>query len=282
MLHYEITDRDPGKEWIIMLHGLGGSSRIWYKQLEEYKKHFNVVLIDFFGHGQTAAVLDSYTFEILAQEVFKVMDETGLTSAHVAGISLGTIIANYMCLLAPERIDSLILGGAVLDFDLKTRFLLHLGSVLKYIMPYMWLYSLFAFIIMPRKNHTKSRQIFVREARKLGHKEFIKWYKLMQHFPQIAPRFKLNAQSNVPKFFITGSQDHLFVNQVKGYINLDPQATLYLIDSCGHVCNVERSEEFNRVSISYILGLAKYNIPEEQQIANRVSAGLTRKAAHAS
>ena len=42
----------------------------------------------------------------------------------------------------------------------------------------MWLYRLFAFIIMPRQHHQESRNLFVREARKLCQKEFKRWFRL--------------------------------------------------------------------------------------------------------
>lgn len=42
----------------------------------------------------------------------------------------------------------------------------------------MWLYRLFTFIIMPRQHHQESRNLFVREARKLCQKEFKRWFRL--------------------------------------------------------------------------------------------------------
>ncbi len=37
-----------GKEhdWVVFLHGLGGNSNIFYKQIDEYKKHFNLMFVD--------------------------------------------------------------------------------------------------------------------------------------------------------------------------------------------------------------------------------------------
>ncbi len=182
MLYYQVLKKGTDREWVILLHGLGGSSSIWYKQVEEYARHFNVVLVDLYGHGKTRETLPAYSFESLAGATLRVMDELELDCAHVAGISLGSILASVMGAMAPHRVKSLILGGAVPGLNLRSRFLLHTAKVLRYAMPYMWLYRLFALIMMPRKRHAKSRGIFVREAKKLGRPEFLKWYRMLHPF----------------------------------------------------------------------------------------------------
>jgi len=32
----------------------------------------------------------------------------------------------------------------------------------------------------------------------------------------------------------------------------DPLASIHVIEKCGHVCNIERADEFNRVSLSFL------------------------------
>jgi ATP/ADP translocase len=56
---------------------------------------------------------------------------------------------------------------------------MRVGNLFKYVMPYLILYKLFAFIIMPRENHKQSRILFINEAKSYV-KEFIKWFRL-QH-----------------------------------------------------------------------------------------------------
>ena len=51
MLYYRIHERAPDSEWVVFLHGAGGSSTIWYKQIRAFKEDFNVLLIDLRGHG---------------------------------------------------------------------------------------------------------------------------------------------------------------------------------------------------------------------------------------
>eukprot|EP00657_Telonema_sp_P-1_P003201 TRINITY_DN1777_c0_g1_i1.p1 TRINITY_DN1777_c0_g1~~TRINITY_DN1777_c0_g1_i1.p1 ORF type:complete len:104 (-),score=36.32 TRINITY_DN1777_c0_g1_i1:157-468(-) len=51
MLHYTTYLLKPEAPWVTFVHGAGGSSAIWFKQVRDFKKSFNVLLVDLRGHG---------------------------------------------------------------------------------------------------------------------------------------------------------------------------------------------------------------------------------------
>ena len=53
MLHFKTFLRKEKSSWVTFVHGAGGSSAIWYKQLRDFKKKHNVLLIDLRGHGKS-------------------------------------------------------------------------------------------------------------------------------------------------------------------------------------------------------------------------------------
>ena len=57
MLHYITYHHKTATEWVTFVHGAGGSSSIWFKQIREFKKHFNVLLLDLRGHGNSKSSL---------------------------------------------------------------------------------------------------------------------------------------------------------------------------------------------------------------------------------
>jgi len=252
MLHYTTSFCSEDKDWVVFVHGMGGNSNIWYKQIDEFRKHFNLMFIDLCGHGGSTKSIKKYSFEQLAGEIVETLDQAGIESAHFVGISLGSIVLDAFSLIAPGRIKSMVLGGAVMGYDLKSRFLLRAGAMIKWIIPYMWLYRLFAFIMMPRKNHAKSRQVFIREAKKLGGREFRKWYRLMETLIAFYKSFQTRPSRNIPKLYISGDQDHLFLPFVIDTFLHDRASSIHIIEKCGHVCNIERDKEFNRVSLYYL------------------------------
>ena len=47
MLHYTIyKNNDTSLPWLTFIHGAGGSSSIWHKQIRFFSKFFNLLLID--------------------------------------------------------------------------------------------------------------------------------------------------------------------------------------------------------------------------------------------
>ena len=270
MLHYKTHVLSPSHDWVVFLHGLGGNSNIWFKQVKDFKRHFNLLFIDLKGHGGSVdykpEVLQ-YTAEGLAGDVVNVLDSLSIKKAHFAGISLGSVVLHSLHIHAPHRIKSMVLGGAIIRFTKFARFLLKTGDLIKSFVPYMWLYKLFAWILMPKKHHEDSRNMFINEAKKLRRKEFIRWYKFASTVPEIYPQID-TEKNKIPKIYIMGSQDYMFIGPVQEDTKKDKSATVHVIDECGHVCNVEKHKEFNQVAINFFNGWTqlehkKVSIPKQ-------------------
>jgi len=155
MLYYKQFLHKENSEWIVFIHGAGGSSAVWHKQLRDFQKDFNLLLIDLRGHGKStdlpAAIWNQeYTFEAVTKDIIEVLDHLQLPPAHLMGVSLGTILARQLAEMRPDRVKSLVMAGAVTRLTTQSRILVFLGNTFKRIIPYMWLYKLFAIIIMAR------------------------------------------------------------------------------------------------------------------------------------
>ncbi|MBB4636387.1 alpha/beta fold hydrolase [Longimicrobium terrae] len=261
MLHYRKHFLSPGHEWVVFVHGAGGSSSIWYRQVREFRKNFNVLLIDLRGHGDSQPPLlvpfeGEYSFDVLTGEILEAMDDAGVYAAHFVGISLGCILIRILGEQVPDRVKSMILGGAVVRLNLRSRFLVAVGNLVKRFIPFMWLYKLFAWIIMPRERHRESRTLFVSQARKLCQKEFIRWFKLTYG---VSPLLRLFEEKElpIPTLYMMGEEDYMFLPPVSQMARRHTRYTrLEVIPESGHVVNVDRPELFNRLSIGFIHGLS--------------------------
>ncbi|MAO64872.1 MAG: 2-succinyl-6-hydroxy-2,4-cyclohexadiene-1-carboxylate synthase [Balneola sp.] len=256
MLYYKKYESPEKREWVVFVHGAGGSSSIWFNQLRDFKKHFNVLMVDLRGHGKSKDLLqkyyeEDYSFEFISQDILDVLDHLEIDKAHFIGVSLGTIIIRTIAEIAPERVKSSILCGAITRLNVRSRILVFMGHMFKRFIPYMWLYKLFAWIIMPRKRHAKSRNLFIREAKKLYQKEFLRWFKMTNEVNPLLRYFK-EKEVKSPMLYVMGSEDHMFLPPVRNIVEKHANSTLKVIESCGHVCNVERPNVFNRISIEYI------------------------------
>ena len=102
---------------------------------------------------------------------------------------------------------------------------------------------------MPFKSHSKSREFFINSGKQLGRAEFMAWFSLVVH--------DMNALKNLKGLkdkvlFITGSEDFIFISGVKKKYKELKESKLAILKRCGHVCNIQKSKEFNRIALDYI------------------------------
>ena len=257
MITFTLYENQKSDQWVTFVHGAGGSSAIWFKQIREFQKEYNVLLLDLRGHGNSKPTLKTafkqkYTFSALANDILEVLDHLKIEKSHFVGISLGTILIRQLAEMYPERVQSMILGGAILKMNFRSQVLMRLGNIFKYVLPYLVLYRFFAFVIMPKKSHKQSRLLFINEAKKLYQKEFIKWFKLTAEINPILKWFR-QVELNIPTLYVMGEEDYMFLPSVRQVVEKHfKTSTLFVIEQCGHVVNVEKPNIFNKEVISFI------------------------------
>ena len=89
LLHYRTYEISPTTPWVTFVHGAGGSSSTWYKQIREFRKEHNILLVDLRGHGKSERDLwkKDDTFKEVAKEVVDVLDKLNIKETHVIGMS---------------------------------------------------------------------------------------------------------------------------------------------------------------------------------------------------
>ena len=257
MLNYTIYKNETSTQWVTFVHGAGGSSSIWFKQIRDFQKQYNVLLLDLRGHGESKPTLKTafkqkYTFSALANDIVEVLEHLKIERSHFVGISLGTILIRQLAEMYPQKVQSMILGGAILKMNFRSQILMRLGNAFKYVLPYLVLYRFFAFVIMPKKSHKQSRVLFINEAKKLYQKEFIKWFKLTAEINPVLKWFR-QVELNIPTLYVMGEEDYMFLPSVRKVVeNHYHSSKLFVIEKCGHVVNVEQPLAFNTAVLSFL------------------------------
>jgi pimeloyl-ACP methyl ester carboxylesterase len=266
MLHYKTHVIAEDAPWVVFVHGAGGSSSIWFMQIKEFVKHFNVLLVDLRGHGRSKQISTSreernYNFEVVTRDVIEVLDALHIRRAHFIGISLGTILIRNISELAPERVDSMIMGGAIIRLNVRAQVLVAIGNFFKRMVPYMWLYTFFAWIIMPKARHRHSRMLFVNEAKKVAQKEFMRWFTLTYEINPLLKYFE-EKDTGIPTLYLMGDEDYMFLPAVEYIVNRHSNSYLQVIGNSGHVCNIDQPSEFNSRAIDFLRGISARNLTE--------------------
>lgn len=100
---------------VVMLHGGGpganGTSN-YSRNIDALAEHFRVIVPDMPGYGRSAKTMDhDDPFGFLADAVRGLLDEIGVTDAHLVGNSLGGAAALRLALDTPDRVGKLVLMG---------------------------------------------------------------------------------------------------------------------------------------------------------------------------
>jgi 3-oxoadipate enol-lactonase len=108
-VHYELRG-DPSAPPLVMIRGLARSARFWLDFAPRMARSFRVVTLDNRGVGRSDKPRRPFSTRAMADDVAAVLDDVGLSRAHIFGMSLGGMIAARFALRHPDRVDRLVLG----------------------------------------------------------------------------------------------------------------------------------------------------------------------------
>jgi len=107
-LFYEL--RGPvGAPTIVFSNSLGTTHRMWDEVIADLEHEFCCVLYDTRGHGRSSVATRPFEIADLADDLAALLDALGISSAHIAGLSLGGMTAQSFAARHPERVHSLTL-----------------------------------------------------------------------------------------------------------------------------------------------------------------------------
>ena len=99
-----------GTQAVVLVTGLGYPAAMWWRQLPALTSAHRVILIDNRGAGRTGDVVGApYTIEMMAGDVIAVIEAAGEERVHLAGLSMGGMIAQEVALTRPDLVQSLVL-----------------------------------------------------------------------------------------------------------------------------------------------------------------------------
>jgi 3-oxoadipate enol-lactonase/4-carboxymuconolactone decarboxylase len=107
-LRYELAGPE-GAPVLVLAASLGTSMAMWDDQVEALGQRFRVLRYDHRGHGRSEVPAGPYSIAELGADLVGLLDALGLERVHLAGLSLGGMVAMWVAANAPGRIDRLAL-----------------------------------------------------------------------------------------------------------------------------------------------------------------------------
>src|SRR5262249_21317795 len=112
-IYYRVEGDGPP---LVIQHGFSDSMETWYElgYVDTLQHHYRLILVDARGHGHSDKPYDpeAYGMERIAGDIVTVLDAVHVPRTHCLGYARGGRIGFIMAKYAPERLDSLIIGGS--------------------------------------------------------------------------------------------------------------------------------------------------------------------------
>ncbi|HEY5845598.1 MAG TPA: alpha/beta fold hydrolase [Microlunatus sp.] len=102
---------------VLLIAGLGDPLEAWQFQLDGLADRYHMIAYDNRGVGRTPLPAGPFSVATMADDAAAVLRGLGVSAAHVAGFSGGSVIARELTYRHPELVKSLVLVGTFAQWD---------------------------------------------------------------------------------------------------------------------------------------------------------------------
>ena len=248
-------------EPVILLHGFFFDSTLWTRNMDALAEKFKVYVPDFWGFGFSTREPLDYGYPLFARQVLEFMDELGIERASLVGQSMGGGTSILFCVEHRERIDKLLLvdpAGIPNPLPLTGKFL-NLPGVGELIMGLstnmVRMKNLCDFWVCNPETITDSLFDEVTRFQKVkGTTGVLLSILRKQFFDKLSDDIHRLARMDSPVMLVWGREDRAVPLQCGEQMHeILKGSRMEIVDEAGHVPNLERPQEFNRLAVEFLL-----------------------------
>ena len=233
-------------EALLLVHGLGSSTRDWEYQIPHLARTHRVLSLDLRGHGQSSKPRQRYSIAGFAADVAALIEHLQLPPVHLVGISMGGMVGFQLGVERPELLRSLTIVNSAPE--VKVRSAADLWQLAK-----RW--SLSRLLSMQAIGKGLGRILFPHPQQAELRA------KIEQRWPQNDKRAYLASLDAIigwgvrerlaaitcPTLVVTADRDYTPVALKEAYVNELPDARLVVIERSRHATPMDQPERFNAV-----------------------------------
>ena len=233
-------------EPLLLIHGLGSSSRNWEKQVNYFAEKYRVITYDLRGHGRSSKPPGPYSMRGFAEDAAGLLTALEAAPAHVVGISMGGMIAFELAAYYPDLLKSLVIVNSVPD--------MRVTSPREYLE--MWpRFLILKALGVRRMGMALGKRLFPKPEQEETRRVFVeRWAQNDKRAYEEALRAVLGwsvearlGEIHCPVLVIAAEKDYWPLDVKQAYAARMPDARLAVIADARHAVAVERPDEFNQI-----------------------------------
>ena len=242
-LYYEVHGEG---EPVVLIHGLGSSTRDWEFQVSDLSRRYRVITFDLRGHGQSDKPPGRYTLPMLAADVRELLTSLSVARAHIVGLSLGGCIAFQLAVDAPQVIQTLVIvnsGPELVLHSFKQRAAIWQRLAIVRLMGMRKMGEVLSRRLFVKPEHGPLRETFVARWAENDRRTYLAAFRAMIGW-SVTDRL---STIECPTLVVTADQDYTPVALKEAYAAKMPRARVVTIPDSRHATPMERPDELNRV-----------------------------------
>ena len=202
------------------------------------------------GHGLSQVEKGKDAIDETVTHICKILQLEGFSKAHIVGVSMGSLIAQYFAFLYPEKIASLtVLGGYNIHADNRDVAKAQRGEQLKWIFKALFSMDLFRrYVAKFSVSNVEEQEKFYNMAQNFTRKSFI----AMSGLGKIL-RKRDDITISYPLMLLCGENDiELAKNSCKKWHKSELHSIYFEILSAGHCANMDNANMFNDTLMKFL------------------------------
>ena len=233
---------------IVFLHGVGSDKSVWRPQLEYFSATRRALAFDYPGYGDSDPAPDGTSRDDYAAAILYALTKLGIAKAHICGLSLGGVVAIAMHHRAPERCASLILADTFAVHP-EGRAIYERSLTGSQDLPAMANARVDVLLGQPADPAIRSEVVATMSRIDPAA------YRIGAEAVWLADQRDRAAAIRVPTLVVCGSEDKVTPPALSHDLAaLIPDARYVEIAGAGHLGNIEKPGDFNRIVEDFIDG----------------------------
>ena len=233
---------------LLLLSPLGADASFWLRQMPAFASAHKVITFGHRGAPSSSPTDETCSIEQMAKDALGLLDQLGIVKADLVGLAIGSLVAQHMTRLAPERVRRLVLAASYMHADRSIADITELwrqsaqrqGMEALFDLCLDWLFTP-AYLMDRADEVNKLRAVY-----RLVHQD------VTSFCGQSLAGLRHDSRGWVahishPALVLHGTADRLVsFDHAKALSDAMPSAQLAAIDGAPHFLNWEFPDEFNR------------------------------------
>jgi len=251
---------------LLLIHGLGASCQYWRYNVRSLSEGCRIYAFDLPGFGRSDKKIDDYSLHFAGEFVAAFLDSQGVERASLVGNSLGGVVSLQFAVQYPQHLDKLVLvSSAGLASELPLSFRLLTIPLLGEFIAWAWgtrpgtKLTLRSIVYHTRVIKDEFVNEMAELARLPGAKETLLSVARTgidlrgQNMVLLEPLLQRLPEIDAPTLIIWGAQDPIIpVAHAHIAHQMIRNSQLHIFDRCGHLPQIEKPEEFNRLVLDFL------------------------------